>query len=51
MTTGLESGGYVAAGFEQVQDVFEENFRIRGETGAACAAYSDGECVVDLWGG
>jgi CubicO group peptidase (beta-lactamase class C family) len=43
--------GYVAPGFEQVREVFAENFRSRGETGAACSAYREGECVVDLWGG
>jgi len=43
--------GWVAAGFEEVQDEFERNFRERGEIGAAVAAYWHGEKVVDLWGG
>lgn len=42
---------YVAPGFEAVRDVFEENFRSRGEIGAAVAAFWRGEKVVDLWGG
>jgi CubicO group peptidase (beta-lactamase class C family) len=44
-------GGSVAPGFEEVRDEFERNFSKRGEIGAACAAYRDGEKVVDLWGG
>jgi CubicO group peptidase (beta-lactamase class C family) len=43
--------GTIAPGFEPVRDAFEENFRKRGEVGAACAAYVGGEKVVDLWGG
>lgn len=43
--------GDVVRGFEPVRDAFEENFRLRGEVGAACAAYHRGEKVVDLWGG
>ncbi len=43
--------GYVAAGFEPVQDAFEENFTRRHELGGACCAYRRGEKVVDLWGG
>jgi CubicO group peptidase (beta-lactamase class C family) len=34
-----------------VRDVFADNFRRRGEIGAACAAYYRGDKVVDLWGG
>jgi CubicO group peptidase (beta-lactamase class C family) len=41
----------VASGFEPVAQAFEHNFVERGEVGAAFAAYVDGECVVDLWGG
>ncbi len=37
--------------FANVRDVFEENFRTRGEVGAAVALYKDGVNVVDLWGG
>ncbi len=43
--------GYVAPGFERVREVFLENFRARGEIGAACAVELRGERVVDLWGG
>lgn len=43
--------GYVAPGFEEVRDAFEQNFAERGEIGAAVAAYRRGEKVVDLWGG
>ncbi len=43
--------GAVAPGFEAVRDAFVENFRSRGELGAACCAYCHGEKVVDLWGG
>lgn len=41
----------MAPGFEPVRDAFAENFRARGELGAACAVYLRGEKVVDLWGG
>ncbi|MEU7501776.1 serine hydrolase domain-containing protein [Streptomyces griseofuscus] len=37
--------------FAHLRDVFEENFRERGEIGAAVCVYQDGEKVVDLWGG
>jgi CubicO group peptidase (beta-lactamase class C family) len=43
--------GQVAAGFEPVREAFEDNFTVRGELGAACAAYVGGRLVVDLWGG
>src|SRR5262245_12632421 len=43
--------GTVAPGFELVREVFSNNFRHRGEIGAACAVYLRGEKVVDLWGG
>lgn len=43
--------GYVAPGFERVQDAFAENFRRHGEVGAAFAVTRDGRPVVDLWGG
>lgn len=43
--------GYVAPGFERVREVFEENFRLRNEVGAAFAVYRRGEKLVDLWGG
>jgi len=47
----MEIGGMVKPGFERVRSAFEENFRSRGEVGAACAAVVDNELVVDLWGG
>lgn len=43
--------GTVAAGFEEVHRVFEENFARRGECGASLCVWHDGEVVVDLWGG
>ena len=43
--------GTVAPGWEPVRAAFIDNFARRGELGAACAIYKDGEKVVDLWGG
>lgn len=43
--------GFVAPGFEIVQDAFAANFTRRGEVSAAFAAHVDGALVVDLWGG
>ena len=43
--------GFVAPGFETVRREFERNLAVRGELGAACAAFHRGEKVVDLWGG
>ncbi|GFG75298.1 serine hydrolase domain-containing protein [Mycobacterium botniense] len=43
--------GSYAPGFERVRDEFEQNFAVRGEVGAAVAAWVDGELVVNLWGG
>ena len=43
--------GMVAPGWEPVRQAFIENFRQRGEVGAACSIYQGGERVVDLWGG
>jgi CubicO group peptidase (beta-lactamase class C family) len=43
--------GEVAPGFEAVREAFTRNFTHRGELGAACCVYKDGEKVVDLWGG
>jgi CubicO group peptidase (beta-lactamase class C family) len=43
--------GFVAPGFEIVQDAFAANFARRDEVGAAFAAHVDGKLVVDLWGG
>ncbi|MBW8738802.1 MAG: beta-lactamase family protein [Streptomyces turgidiscabies] len=39
------------ARFSAVRTAFEENFRDRGELGAAVSVTVDGETVVDLWGG
>ena len=46
-----ELSGYIAPGFEPVLDAFRENFAANAEIGAACSAYINGDCVVDLWGG
>ncbi|SEC39959.1 CubicO group peptidase, beta-lactamase class C family [Amycolatopsis tolypomycina] len=43
--------GRCAPGFEPVREAFEENFRSRGELGAAFTAVRHGAVVVDLWGG
>ena len=43
--------GFVKSGYEGVRDAFAENFTRRGELGAACCVYHNGEKVVDLWGG
>jgi CubicO group peptidase (beta-lactamase class C family) len=43
--------GDVADGYGPVADAFRRNFAERGEVGAACVVYKDGEKVVDLWGG
>lgn len=38
-------------GFEAVREELKENFILRGELGAACAACHRSIKVVDLWGG
>ncbi|MFB8774235.1 serine hydrolase domain-containing protein [Streptomyces broussonetiae] len=43
--------GHCDPRFTAVRAAFEENFRERGELGAAVAVTVDGETVVDLWGG
>ena len=43
--------GHCDARFSAVRVAFEENFRDRGELGAAVTVTLDGETVVDLWGG
>ena len=45
------SATHVATGFGPVADAFLENFTERGDTGAACSVYLNGELVVDLWAG
>ncbi|EFL29987.1 beta-lactamase [Streptomyces viridochromogenes DSM 40736] len=43
--------GHCDARFTAVREAFEENFRERGELGAAVAVTVGGRTVVDLWGG
>lgn len=43
--------GHCDPRFEAVRTAFEENFRDRGEVGAAVSVTLDGATVVDLWGG
>jgi CubicO group peptidase (beta-lactamase class C family) len=43
--------GQVSPGFEAVSGAFADNFTRRHELGGACAAYVQGQPVVDLWGG
>ena len=38
--------GTVAQGWGPVRDAFIENFELRGEVGAACAIYKDGESIL-----
>lgn len=43
--------GSVSPEFDLVREEFLQNFRQRGEKGAACSVYYRGVKVVDLWGG
>jgi CubicO group peptidase (beta-lactamase class C family) len=43
--------GEVDDGYGPVIDVFTDNFRKRGDLGAACAVYVAGRLVVDIWAG
>jgi len=43
--------GHCDPRFTAVREAFAENFRARGELGAAVTVTLDGETVVDLWGG
>ncbi|MGD6741165.1 serine hydrolase domain-containing protein [Streptomyces sp. BH106] len=43
--------GHCDTRFEGVRATFADNFRERGELGAAVTVLLDGEPVVDLWGG
>ena len=43
--------GTCAPEFSAVRETFADNFRRRGEIGAAVCVYKDGKKVVDLWGG
>jgi CubicO group peptidase (beta-lactamase class C family) len=47
----VDVGGYVRPGFEPVREVFAQVLAGQAGTGAAAAAWRDGEWVVDLWGG
>lgn len=47
----VEIGGSTAPGFEPVAEVFADNFDLRGDVGAQCCVYLEGNPVVDLWGG
>lgn len=48
---GYPINGFVSPGFESVLEAFKENFRKRGEVGAACAVFKGDKLLVDLWGG
>ncbi|XP_071852769.1 beta-lactamase domain-containing protein 2-like [Apostichopus japonicus] len=46
--------GTVAPGFEEVRDVFRQNYELgldNSEAGSAFSVYKNGEKVVDLWAG
>ncbi|WP_448661440.1 serine hydrolase domain-containing protein [Sphingomonas sp. CJ20] len=43
--------GYCVPEFAAVRDAFADNFRHRGEQGAAVCVYRRGQKLVDLWGG
>ena len=43
--------GYAHSRFKRVQQVFSDNFHLRGELGASFCVWYRGERVVDLWGG
>jgi CubicO group peptidase (beta-lactamase class C family) len=47
----VDIGGHVQPGFEPVREVFASVLAGQAGTGAAAAAWRDGEWVVDLWGG
>ncbi len=47
----LLMNGTCAPEFAAVRETFADNFRRRGEIGAAVCVYKDGKKVVDLWGG
>jgi CubicO group peptidase (beta-lactamase class C family) len=50
-TGWVDVGGYVQPGFEPVRETFASVLAGQAGTGAATAAWRDGEWVVDLWGG
>jgi CubicO group peptidase (beta-lactamase class C family) len=47
----MTTHGWVATGYEAVEEEFERNFTDRGEIGCSFAAVRDGKPVADLWGG
>ena len=51
MTDAMPVNGHCDRRFAGVADAFAENFRSRGEAGAAVAVTLRGAPVVDLWGG
>ena len=51
MTTDIQIQGECNSRFSAVKETFTENFRKRGEVGAAVSVYLGGEPVVDIWAG
>ncbi len=51
LADGRRIHGFVEAGYGGVMDAFIANFARRHDVGAACAAYVDGQRVVEVWGG
>ena len=51
MTDAMPVNGHCDPRFAALADAFAENFRSRGEAGAAVAVTLQGEPVIDLWGG
>jgi CubicO group peptidase (beta-lactamase class C family) len=47
----VEIHGSCTSRFDRVHEVFEQNFTLRHDVGAAVALWVDGDLVVDLWGG
>lgn len=43
--------GFCNSRFQPIANEFERNFRERGEVGASVCLISEGETLVDLWGG
>ena len=51
MTDAVSVNGHCDRRFTALAEAFAENFRSRGEVGAAVAVTLNGEPVIDLWGG
>ena len=51
LADGRRLHGFVEAGYGGVMDAFIANVALRHDVGAACAAFIDGQRVVDVWGG